>query len=383
MALIDVLKYDGPNNVLVWKWRPLERAQKQKLFGSTRTELLGTQRDYDIRQEELRWGTQLVVNQSQIAVFVKNGQIADIFSAGRYTLSSKNLPGLVRIMGIPFGYNSPFKAEVYYINKAVTMDTRFELPQFNMLEPNFRVPIPITSRGSFAVRVGEARQFLSKIIGTMPDLEADQLTQYFRGVIVENVKAAITRIAREQKISPLELEATVMEVSVAVKATIAETLENYGLKLELFNIEGVSIVDNDPRVQKVVEDYQRLMSADMEERMRLKRRAENIDVYKIERSFDTTEKAAENIGGGDGGTSGILGTMVGIGMAQPLANTMAGMINNTLQNASVPQQPVPPQVEVSKEDIFKMLKELNELKAAGILTEEEFAEKKKELLSKI
>lgn len=364
MAFIDVLKYDGPNNVLVWKWRPKNDGK---------------------RQEELRWGTQLVVNQSQIAVFVKNGQIADIFSAGRYTLSSKNLPILDKIMGIPFGFESPFKAEVYFINKAVAMDTLFNLPPFNMLEPNFRVPIPITSRGSFAVRVGEARQFLSKIVGTMPDVDAEQLKQYFRGVIVENVKAAITRIAREQKISPLELEATVMEVADSVKATIAETLEKYGLRLELFNIEGVSIVDDDPRVQKVVEEYQRLMSMDMEERMRLKRRAENLDVYRVERSFDTTEKAAENIGGGIGGDGGIIGTMVGLGMAQPLANTMAGMVNNTLQNQSVPQQPAPqPQAEhVSKETIFKMLKELGELKAAGIITEEEFTEKKKELLSKI
>mgnify|MGYP003807686041 CR=1 FL=1 len=372
MALIDVLKYDGPNNVLVWKWRPKDR-------GKRRMELFGGQRDYDERQEEIRWGSQLVVNQSQIAVFVKGGQIADIFAGGTYTLSSKNLPILVSIMSLPFGFSSPFKAEVYYINKAVAMDTQFKLPPFNMIEPNFRVPIPVTSQGSFAVRVGEARQFLRKIIGTMPDLEADQLKQYFRGVIVENVKTAITRIAKEQKISPLELEATVMEVSDSVKDTIAKTLEKYGLKLDLFNIEGVSIVDDDPRVKKVVEDYHRLMSQDIEERMRLKRRAENIDIYKVERQFDTTEKAAENMGNGIGGDSGILGTIVSMGMAQPLANTMASVVGNALNNQPTQSQKEP----LDKESILKMLKELSELKAAGVLTEEEFAEKKKELLSKI
>jgi len=110
--------------------------------------------------------------------------------------------------------------------------------------------------------------------------------------------------------------------------------------------------------------------------MRLKRRAENLDIYKIERSFDTTEKAAENLGGGDGGAGGILGTMVGIGMAQPLGNAIGNMMNNITSNV---QQPV----TMNKDEVIKLLKDLGELKVAGILTEEEFTEKKKELLGKI
>jgi len=160
MAIIDVLKYDGPNNVLVWKWRP-------KGGGS--------------REEELRLGTQLVVNHSQQAVFVKGGQIADIFDGGTHTLSTQNLPILSRIIGLAFGGQSPFKAEVFYFNKSVAMDNKFGLLPFNMIEPNFRVPIPITSRGSFAVKISDANVFLSRIIGTVRDLEAATLTQYFRG----------------------------------------------------------------------------------------------------------------------------------------------------------------------------------------------------------
>jgi membrane protease subunit (stomatin/prohibitin family) len=352
MAIIDVLKYDGPNNVLVWKWRPANGGN---------------------RQEELRMGTQLVVNQSQQAIFIKGGQIADVFDAGTHTLSAANLPVLSRLIGVAFGGQSPFKAEVYFFNKAVAMDTKFGLVPFNMIEPNFRVPIPITSRGSFAVKVGDTQVFLNKMIGTVPDFEADKLKQFFRGVITENVKTAITRISREQKISPLELETIVLDVSDAVKGIIGETLSQYGLELILFNIEGISVVDDNSQVKKIVADYQRLMSQDMEERMRLKRRSENLDIYKIERSFDTTEKAAGNIGGGDGGTGGILGTMVGLGMVNPLANAMGGMMNNTMQ----------PQQNASEDEIFARLEKLGKLKAAGILTEEEFAEKKKELLSKI
>ena len=357
MAVIDVLKYDGPNNVLVWKWRP---------------------RNDGKRQEELRYGTQLVVNQSQQAVFLHGGQIADIFDAGTHTLSAENLPILSGLIGLSFGGRSPFKAEVYFFNKAVAMDNKFGLIPFNMIEPNFRVPIPVTSRGSFAIKVADVRSFITQIIGTVRDFEAKTLTQYFRGIIIENVKTAITRISREQNISPLELEAIVFEVSDAVKGIISETLAKYGLYLELFNIEAVSIVDEDERVRKVVEDYQRLMAVDMEERMRLKRRAENLDIYKVERSFDTTEKAAENIGGGDGGAGSILGTMVGLGMVNPLGKAMGGMMEGI--TAGTPQ---PAQTQMNKDEVIKLLKDLGELKTAGILTEEEFAEKKKELLSKI
>jgi len=178
MAIIDVLKYDGPNNVLVWKWRP---------------------RNDGKRQEELRLGTQLVVNQSQQAVFVKGGQIADIFEAGTYTLSTQNLPILSGLIGLAFGGQSPFKAEVYFFNKAVAMDNKFGLIPFNMIEPNFHVPIPITSRGSFAVKISDVRAFLSQIIGTVPDFEAATLKQYFRGIITENIKTAIVKISREQR----------------------------------------------------------------------------------------------------------------------------------------------------------------------------------------
>jgi membrane protease subunit (stomatin/prohibitin family) len=359
MAIIDVLKYDGPNNALVWKWRPKADSK---------------------REEELRFGTQLVVNQSQQALFIKGGQLLDIFEAGTHTLSTQNLPILSNLIGLAFGGQSPFKAEVYFINKAVAMDTKFGLTPFNMMEPNFRVPIPITSRGSFAVKVADAKTFLNQIIGTVPDFEADKLTQFFRGIITENVKTAITRISKEQNLNPLELEAIVSEVSEAVKGIISEALAKYGLHLEFFNIEAIPVVDEDPRVKKIVDDFHRLMSQDMEERMRLKRRAENLEVYKVERTFDTTEKAAENIGGGIGGDGGILGTVVGLGMVTPIANTMGNLMTNTTQNI---QQNQNNNAGVNKDEVLKLLKELGELKTTGILTEEEFTEKKKELLSKL
>ena len=373
MAFIDVLKYRGPENALVWKWEP-----EEVRWGS--------------RKEELRLGTQLVVNQSFIAVFVKGGQIADIFAPGTYTLSTKNLPILDKIVAIPFGGQSPFKAEVYYINKAVVMDTQFEIPPFNMLDPNFKVPIPLTCKGSFAVRVGEARLFLTKLFGSLDVLTPSRMKEYFRGIITENIKSSIGKVAKSQKIGPMELEASVSEVAEQITPTIADTLEKYGIRLDLLNIEGISIVDDEPRVKKVIEEYQRIMSDDLAERMRLKRRGENLDVYRTERTFDTTEAAATSLGQGSS-DNGIMGTMVGLGLAQPLANTMGNIMHGALGQYPVGQYPGTPYQQqpqqqaqdgnLSKDEILKTIRDLDALRKAGALTDEEFAAKKKELLSKI
>ena len=360
MAIIDVLKYDGPNDVLVWKWR---------------SESISS------REEELRMGSQLIVNQSQEACFFKGGELLDVFGPGTHTLSTKNLPFLSKLVGLVYGGDTPFSAEVYFVNKTVSMDAKFGLMPFNMVEPTFKVPVPVSCRGSFALIVKDSKRFLTNMIGTVKDFNTKTLSELFRGVISENVKRTITKISREQNLSPLELESIVYEVGTAVKSIINEHLQDFGIEIKLFNIESIPVIDEDQRVKDVVAQFQKIMAADVDERMRLKRRAENLEVYKVERSFDTTEKAAENLGGGEGGDAGgaggIIGTMIGLGMVNPIAQQMGDMMAkntpNTLQGGSVS----------ASEEAIKLLKQLGELKDAGVLTEDEFAQKKKELLEKL
>jgi membrane protease subunit (stomatin/prohibitin family) len=187
-------------------------------------------------------------------------------------------------------------------------------------------------------------------------------------------------MAREQNLSPLELESIVMEVANAVKGFVASTFSEYGLELKLFNIEAIPVIDEDQRVKDLVAQYQKLMAEDAAERMRLKRRAENLDIYKVERSFDTSEKVAENIGGGLGGDGGnIIGTMIGMGMVNPLAHQMGNIMQGNMQETTANT----PEISQDNDKIFEDLKKLGELKSAGILTEDEFNAKKKELLGKI
>jgi membrane protease subunit (stomatin/prohibitin family) len=354
MAIIDVIKFEGQQNLLIWKWD----AQNNKKRG-----------------EEIRLGSQLIVGPAQEAIFVRGGEIVGVFHSGTHTLSTNNLPILSKIIGLAFGGDSPFNAEVYFVNKSVLLDNKFGLLPFNLLEPNFKIPVPITARGSFAIRVEDGSSLLKQLVGNLSSFESQTIAQHFRGVITENIKTAIANISKSENLSPFELEVIVSEVSTAVRAILELSLSEYGLDLKLFSIEGISIVDDDPKVKKLLDEYQRLMSEDVEERMRLKRRAENLEVYKVERTFDTTEKAAENLGGGDGGTGGILGTMVGMGMVNPIAQSMGNMMSNVNQNVAP--------TEDGNSKIVELLKQLGELKSMGVLTDDEFSAKKQELLSKL
>ncbi len=356
MAIIDVLKYDGPNDVLIWKWRSESNSS---------------------REQELRMGSQLIVNQSQEVCFYKGGELLDVFGPGTHTLSTKNLPILSSLVGLVFGGDSPFLAEIYFINKSVSMDAKFGLVPFNLIEPTFKVPIPVSCRGSFALVVENSKLFLIEMVGTVKDFDTNTLSELFRGIISENVKSTITKISREQNLSPLELESIVLEVSGAVKAVINSHLQEFGLALKLFNIESIPVIKEDQRVKDVIAQFQKIMAEDISERMRLKRHADNLEIYKVERSFNTTEKAAENIGSGEGsGAGGILGTMIGLGMVNPIAQQMGDMMAKNTTDATNTSSS-------SSGNTIELLKQLGELKDSGILTEEEFTQKKKELLDKL
>jgi membrane protease subunit (stomatin/prohibitin family) len=314
MAAIDVLKYEGPNDILIWKWRSRNIS----------------------RENELRYGTQVVVNESQEAIFYKGGKALDILGPGTHTLKTSNLPLLSAFINMPFGGNSPFKAEVFYVNKSVALDTKWGLQPFNLLEPNFQIPIPVSARGSYAIKVDDSRTFVTQIVGTTPDVDAGKIKEYFRGIVTENIKDVIGKISKEQSLSPVVLETIVKEVSDATKSIISRSMEKYGILLDMFAIEAIPLIDDDPRVKQVIEEMRKIMVDDLSERKRLMRHAQFIDVYKTERVFDTTQTAAESLGSGGGGGMGgeVVSTILGVGIGASLSGTMGKVMGDALQSAN-------------------------------------------------
>ncbi len=330
MPIINVLKYDGPNDELVWKWSS-DRNPK--------------------RTEELRFGSQLVVNESQEAVFYRGGKILDVFGPGTHTLSAYNLPLLTDLLALATGGDSPFKAEVFFVNKSVSQDSKWGLIPFKVMEEKFRLPVPIASRGSYSIRISDSRKFLVDLVGVTKNYDQKSLRKVFRGVINEQVRSAFGQVMKALSLSPFELETEVMSLNQIATPPIARSMADFGLELLMFQIEAVSIVDEDPRVQQVLDSYHRLMEEDMEERMRLKRRQEQLQTFTVERSFDVSQAAAESIGtagtggGGDGSGSGLLGTVLGLGMAMPLAGNLSGMVTQSMnpEKCTQCQAPMAPQ----------------------------------------
>ncbi len=306
MAIANIIRCTIQEPILIWKWHD---------------------DNYSKRQDEIRLGSQLIVSENQQAIFVKGGKICDVFETGQHTLATANLPILSQVIGSVFGGNSPFNASIYFVNKAVLMNTKFGLTPFNLVEPNFKVPIPVSARGSYALKISDARNLLIQICGNLTELTPQTIKEYFKGIVCTIVKNGILELIKKTQISPIELETKIDDVTKLVSEDVLSTFAEYGLISKHFVIEAIPIIDDDPRVKDVVSKIHQIWAEDVEEKMKFRRHTENIDIYKTERMFDTAQSAAENLGG-----NGIAGAFIGMNAVQPLGSTIGTMLNGVLNN---------------------------------------------------
>ena len=214
MAVIDVVRYDGPPHVLAWK--------------NPNTEL-GT------------W-TQLIVNESQEAVLFKGGQALDVFGPGRPTLSTANLPILTGLLRLPFGGSSPFQAEVWYVNKLSVLDVLWGTPTPAQLQdPKYGIMVPVRAYGQFGIRVADSKRFLVKLVGTSSSFDNDAVAGYFKGVYITKVKDALGGYLVRSKVGILEINAHLQDLSDHLTASIKPVLDDYGIELINFMVNDVSV----------------------------------------------------------------------------------------------------------------------------------------------
>lgn len=283
MAIVEVVKYNGGPEVFAWKYP----------------------------SEELGTWTQLIVNESQEAILFKGGKALDIFGSGRHTLSTNNIPLLNKIVNLPFGGRSPFTAEVWYINKVYSLDIKWGTPSpIQIQDPKYGIFIPVRSNGMFGVQIDDSKKFLIKLVGTLPVFDKSSIVKYFRGLYVTKVKDAISSYLVHKKISMLEINAYIDELSDYMKERIEPTLDEYGIKLASFYVNDISVPEDDPALVKL--------------KAALAKRAEMNIVgynYQQERSFDTLEGAAKN---SNSSSAPIMGAGIGLGMGVGLGGTVGG-----------------------------------------------------------
>ncbi len=294
MAIIDVVKYDGNPKVFAWKYPNSE---------------LGT------------W-TQLIVNESQEAVLYKGGQALDWFGPGRHTLETANIPLLNKVVNLPFGGRSPFTAEVWYVNKVDSLDIKWGTPTpIQLQDPKYSVFIPVRAYGQFGIKISDAKLFLKKFVGTMSSFTAEDIIKYLRGSYITVAKDHISTYLVKNKVSLLEINAYLNDISESLKNQLAPIYAQYGIELVNFYVNDINADDDDVAVKKLKEA--------------LAKKAE-MDIigysYTQERSFDTLEGAAKNTGSS---SSQIMGAGIGMGMGLGIGGNMGGAFGELGQNINV------------------------------------------------
>lgn len=294
MAIVEVVKYNGPPNVFAWKYP----------------------------SEELGTWTQLIVNESQEAVLFKGGKALDVFPSGRHTLDTKNIPLLNRIINLPFGGRSPFTAEVWYVNRLFKLDIKWGTASpIQIQDPKYGVFIPIRSNGMFGIQIEDAKKFLVKLVGTAPGFDEQSIIRYFRGLYITKVKDAIAAYVVKKSISVLEINAYIDELSAHMKSRIEPEMAEYGVKLASFYVNEISTPEDDPAVQKL--------------KAALAKKAEMNIIgysYQQERSFNTMDSAVQN---DSLGSAPFMGAGMGIGMGVGVGGAMAGSMSNLAKQISV------------------------------------------------
>lgn len=215
--------------------------------------------------EDFRMGTQLIVHESQEAVFFKDGRALDVFGAGRYTLETQKLPLLDQFFKLPSDTEKTFHSEVYYINLATQMGIKWGTDsKIHLLDPLSGLPLEIGACGEFNIRVVNSRKLLVKIIGTASSFERGHLfgentedgkKGYFRSLVITQVKSSLAQIIKEENINILEIDAALLHLSDILKSKINSVLEEYGLFMPDFFINRVMTPEEDPNYRRLKEQY--------------------------------------------------------------------------------------------------------------------------------
>ena len=231
MAISELIKYEGDNSTFIWKYPG----------------------------EDFNSMTQLVVHESQEAIFVANGQAADAFGPGRYKLDSKNIPILTKMINLVTGV-SVFHCEVYFINKTVQMALKWGTDsKVRFIEPTYGVPVELGASGSMNLAVSDSRKLLIRLVGTMKGIAWEEdgsgftksLQASFRPMISTAVKSNLSSAIRNGNIEIVEVDEHLGELSEILRAAIVPGFEEYGLTVPQFYVTNVVLPEEDPSFRRL------------------------------------------------------------------------------------------------------------------------------------
>ncbi len=325
---------------------------------------------FPMQDFEIQYGASLTVRESQMAVFVNEGKVADVFGPGMYKLTTQTLPVLTYLKNWDKLFESPFKSDVYFFSTRQQVDQRWGTTQPVTIRDKDFGAVRLRAFGNYSYRVVDPKKFHTEISGTRERYTVTELDGQLRGLMLQHISDAVA----QSGIPFLDLAANQVEFAKALQEATAPAFDAIGLKLELVTLQNVSLPEE---LQKI-----------LDQKIGMGMIGQNMGQFMQYQTAQAIPKLAEGVGSGGG--SGIAGDAMGLGAGLALGQTMAQQLqqgltgaNQAAAAASQAAQAVPQPITQGADEVLLLLEKLGDLKAKGILTDEEFAAKKAELLKKL
>lgn len=315
---------------------------------------------FPVRAQEIKNGAKLVVREGQAAVFVNEGQMADVFGPGTYTLDTRNLPILATLKGWKYGFNSPFKAEVYFVKTTHFTGLKWGTRNPIMLrDPEFG-PMRLRAFGIFNLRVVDPPALLKELAGTDGHFQVEEIEGYLKRNLVSRFSQALG----SSQIAALDLASNYEVVAQRVAPMLARDFADIGIEITQFVVENISLP---PEVEKVL---------DQRTGMGIVGNVQQYAAYQMANAIPDAAKTPNSMAG------------AGLGMAAgfQMANQMAGGWGAPQRGPAAPggaAAPVPAAAPAPAQDMVTRLQKLEALKAAGVLSDQEYSSKRQEILAEI
>src|SRR6185295_9792786 len=309
----------------------------------------------------IRLGSQLIVEESQQAVFFRDGKALDTFGPGRHTLATQNIPIIASIFGIPFGGKSPFQAAVIFVSTKTFLDLKWGTKEPVIFRDKELAMVRLRAFGKFAVRIVNAQLFVNTIVGTRGAYTTDGIENYFRDVIV----ARLTDLLGENLTSIFDLAKVYDELSMGLKSRVADDFAKYGIELADLFLGAITPPDE---VQKLIDERSGMGAlGDMNTYMK----------FKTARAIGD---AAQQPGGGAGST---VGAGLGLGMGAGLGAMLPGMMRDAMQGGGAAQPAPAAAAAAAGSPVAEKLRQLKGLLDEGLISQEEFNTKRQKLLDEM
>lgn len=292
MAIFDVIKYDYNGADLIYKFP----------------------------SDELKIGTQIIVGVSQVVYIVKGGAIFKQLTTGTHTIKSENIPILGNVINIPFGRDSPFNCEVWFISLLPKLDMKWgTINPIQFQDREYNIIIPIRAYGQYGIKINQPLSFFQNLVGNSLSFTPDKVNEYFKGRILLEFTSVLTQEISERKCSIFDILVQLTSLSVSIAKRINTLMGSFGLEIVNFDIISVNVPEEDQSFKKLKEA----------QAIAAKLNILGQDMYRIDRGLDVLEKAAAQEGNS---VSALINAGIGLGAGIGLTNQLLPLSNQGLNN---------------------------------------------------